>query len=257
MNALGRFLLALCVLALISLPVVAVLQGWVGAERFALTRLRVSGVPQHVADAQLQAALQPYARKGFFAVPLDDARRAIEALPWVDSAEVSKKWPDVLEVAVTEHRPIALWDDSLLLSASGRLYPRAAMGDALPEGLPQLGGDARRRQDVVRFYNSWRNLFAGSGREVREVRLDARGSWMLRFADGTEILVGRHAPHARVERFAQLLPQLIPPPGKTLQRADLRYANGFALQWRDAPEPAAGAIPAPGAAALALSGVLS
>ena len=142
-----------------------------------------------------------------------------------------------LVLKIREHRPLALWDDTLLLSERGRLYPRSAMGDALPKGLPQLGGDARRVAEVLAFYNQSRELFAPLGLGVRELRQDARGSWSLRLSDGAQVLVGRFDAEQRVRRFADLLPKLIAPEGRALQRADLRYANGFALKWSEATSP--------------------
>jgi len=238
-NAFLRIAGILIAIAVIALPVVAVVNGWIGAERFPLTKLRVSSDARHVDDAALQKVLAPYAKQGFFAVRLDDAQAALAKLPWVEEAEVSKKWPDVLEVHIREHRPLALWDETLLLSERGRLYPRSTMGDALPKGLPQLGGDARRVAEVLAFYNQSRELFAPLGLGVRELRQDARGSWSLRLSDGTQVIVGRFDAEPRVRRFAELLPKLIAPEGRALQRADLRYANGFALKWGEAASPVA------------------
>lgn len=237
MNVLLRIAGIAIAIALIALPVVAFVNGWIGAERFPLTKLRVSGDMRHVDPAAVQKLLLPYARKGFFAVELDDAQAALARLPWVESAEVSKKWPDVLEVSIHEHRPLALWDEDKLLSERGRIYPRSAMGDALPKGLPQLGGDPRQVAEVLAFYNQTRELFAPIGLGVRELRQDARGSWSLRLSNGAQVLIGRQDAESRVRRFAELMPKLIAPQGRALRRADLRYANGFALQWSEAPSP--------------------
>lgn len=239
MNAFLRIAGIVLAIVVIALPVVAVVNGWIGAERFPLTKLRVASDARHVDDAELQKVLAPFAKQGFFAVRLGDAQTALAKLPWVEEAEVSKKWPDVLEVHIREHRPLALWDDTLLLSERGSLYPRSAMGTALPKGLPQLGGDARRVAEVLAFYNQSRELFAPLGLGVRELRQDARGSWSLRLSDGAQVLIGRQDAESRVRRFADLLPKLIAPEGRTLQRADLRYANGFALKWSEAASPTA------------------
>ena len=239
LGTMARVLAWALAIALVALPVVAVVNGWIGAERFPLTKLRVSGDMRHVDPAAVQKLLLPYARKGFFAVELDDAQAALARLPWVESAEVSKKWPDVLEVSIHEHRPLALWDEDKLLSERGRIYPRSAMGDALPKGLPQLGGDPRQVAEVLAFYNQTRELFAPIGLGVRELRQDARGSWSLRLSNGAQVLIGRQDAESRVRRFAELMPKLIAPQGRALRRADLRYANGFALQWSEAPSPQA------------------
>jgi len=59
--------------------------------------------------------------------------------------------------------------------------------------------------------------------------------------DGPEVIVGRSDARPRLGRFARLLPQLMAQPQRLLRRADLRYTNGFALQWADAPAAAAAA----------------
>ena len=237
MNAFLRIAGTLIVIAVIALPVVAVVNGWIGTERFPLTKLRLSGDARHIDDAQLQEVLAPYARQGFFAVRLRDAQVALGRLPWVESAEVSKKWPDVLVVRIREHRPFALWGRDRVLSASGRLYPRSAMDPALLPGLPLLGGAPERVPDVVAFYNEAREAFAASGIGVRALELDARGSWSMRLDAGTEVIVGRQDAQARTQRFAQMLPSLLARRDAPLLRADLRYANGFALKWGEVTSP--------------------
>lgn len=236
MNAFARVLGIVLAVAMIALPVVALMNGWIGGERFPLTTLRLASDARRVDAAAVQKIVAPYARQGYFAIDLEQAQRELAGLPWVESAEVSRRWPDVLEVRIHEHRPLALWDETLLLSERGRLYPRAAMGHALPKDLPQLGGDPRQVATVLAFYNRAREWFAPLGVQVHELRQDARGSWSLRLSDGTRVLVGRQAPETRVQRFVELLPKLIAPPGSALERADLRYANGFALKWRE-PAP--------------------
>ena len=241
MNALLRIVAWTLAVALVVLPVVALLNGWVASERWPLRTLRVQGALRNVDEAQLRATVLPFAKRGFFAVPLEDAQAAVARLPWVERAEVRKHWPDVLEVQVIEHRPFARWGDDRLLSERGRLFP--AKGIRVPDSLPQLGGPDTRVQDVVAMYNESRVLFASSGHDVRALRLDARGSWSLVLSDGAEVIVGRSDPRPRIGRFARLLPQLLAQPQGTLRRVDLRYTNGFALQWADLPK-AANTVPA-------------
>lgn len=221
-------------LALVVLPVVAVVNGWIGAQRWPLRTLRVEGKLVRVDPVRLQKTLLPFARRGFFAVRLDDAQAAVARLPWVDRAEVRKRWPDVLEVRVVEHRPFARWGESRLLSEDGRLF--AAKGVAVPKSLPLLDGPPGREADVMALYGESRDLFAGAGLDVRALELDRRGSWSLRLSNGVDVLVGSREARSRMARFARLLPQVLAQRGgDALRRADLRYTNGFALTWGDAP----------------------
>ncbi|TDK20675.1 FtsQ-type POTRA domain-containing protein [Luteimonas aestuarii] len=229
-------------LAMVALPVVAVVNGWIGSDRWPLRTLRVNDGLERVDQARLRETLLPYAQRGFFAVPLADARMAVERLPWVERVEVRKRWPDVLEVRIEEHRPFARWGEDRLLSEQGRLFP--VDGIDVPQGLPLLHGPDARTDDVVALYNESRALFAASGFDVRSVTMDPRGSWSLRLANGTDVVIGSQEARLRVRRFARMLPHLLARNPLPLQRADLRYTNGFALTWGaaipDLPQAAGG-----------------
>ena len=233
MNALLRIAGWVLAVALVVMPVVAVLNGWVGAGHWPLTRLQATGEFRRVDGALLRATLLPYAQRGFFAVNLQAAQDAVAKLPWVETAEVRKRWPDVLEVRVVEHKPFARWGADRVLSEHGRLFP--AKGIQVPQGLPQFDGPDTRTGDVVALYNESRELFAKVGIDVREVALDPRGSWTLGLNNGAVVIVGRSEAHARLDRFVRLLPQLLTQNAQQLARADLRYTNGFALTWKPAP----------------------
>ena len=236
MKAFLRLLAWVLALTLVALPIVAVIQGWAGTERWPLRTVKVEGRLTRVTDAQIVAAVLPHARRGFFAVRLEDARAAVAALPWVEHAEVRKQWPDKLVVTIEEHRPFAWWGADRLLSERGRLFP--AQGVSVPDGLPRFEGPETRIADLVRIYNESRAAFAPTGLDVRTLRLDERGSWSLTLSNDAELLVGRDDAKLRLQRFARLLPRIEVPQGETLGRADLRYTNGFALTWRPAPAPA-------------------
>jgi len=235
MNAMLRLVGWLLAVALVALPVVAVLNGWVGAGHWPLTRLRATGQFERVDAALLRQTLVPYAQRGFFAVRLEDAQAAVAKLPWVETAEVRKRWPDVLEVRVVEHRPFARWGEDRLLSEHGRLFP--AKGIAVPAGLPQFAGPESGITEVVALYNESRALFAPLGMDVQVVELDPRGSWTIGLGNGARIVVGRNESRARLGRFVRLLPQLLAQQAQVLARADLRYTNGFALSWTPLSAP--------------------
>jgi len=229
-SALLRILAWVLAVALVALPVVAVVNGWIGADRWPLSKLRVHGEFKRVDAGQLRGALLPYAKRGFFAVDLQQAQDAIEKLPWVERAEVRKRWPDVLEVSIVEHRPFARWGEHRLLSEHGHLFPTPKALEGLK--LPQLGGPDSQVMEVVALYNESRQLFAPLGMQVDSLVMDRRGSWTLMLGNGTEVVVGRADARPRLSRFVRVLPQILGRTDELLQRADLRYTNGFALTWK-------------------------
>ncbi|MGI8560232.1 MAG: cell division protein FtsQ/DivIB [Luteimonas sp.] len=233
MSALLRVLAWMLALALIALPVVAVVNGWIGAERWPLRTLRINDDLQRVDPQRVRETVLPYARNGFFAVRLGEAQASVSKLAWVEHAEVRKRWPDVIEVRVVEHRPFARWGNDRLLSEQGRLFPGA--GIELPQALPRLHGPDARVAEVVALYNEARAMFVPAGQDVRALRLDSRGSWTLTLSSGTDVVIGSQEARLRLSRFARLMPQLLARQTLPMRRADLRYTNGFAIDWAKAP----------------------
>ena len=237
MSALLRILAWTLALALVALPVVALVNGWIGADRWPLRTLRVQGELQRVDAKRVRETVLPFAQRGFFAVRLSDAQAAVAKLPWVERAEVNKRWPDVLEVHIVEHRPFAFWGEDRLLSQHGRIFPRGEL--VPPKHLPRLDGPDARVAEVVALYNQARELFGPHSLRVAALSLDARGSWSLELSDGAKVIVGKNEARLRLQRFARLLPQLRMQDQAPLARADLRYTNGFALVWAK-PGPGTG-----------------
>ena len=123
MNALLRIAAWILAVALVVAPGAAVLNGWVAGERFPMRQLVVTGEFRQVSDARVRSVVMPYVRNGFFAVDLDAMRAALAELPWVRSVEVRKRWPDRLEVALVEYKPLARWGEDRMLSENGEIFP--------------------------------------------------------------------------------------------------------------------------------------
>jgi cell division protein FtsQ len=232
MNALLRILAWTLAIALVVAPVFAVLNGWIGGSRWPMRHLVVTGEFRQVSDLRVRSVVLPRVQRGFFAVDLDRLRADLGALPWVKSVEVRKRWPDRLDVVIVEYRPLARWGQQRMLSENGELFP-APKG--LGRRLPLFVGPEARAQDMIDFHAQARPLFLGSGLQVSEVRLSARGSWSLLLSDGIEVEVGRSDEQHRLQRFSHMLPRLTNGETRRLARADLRYTNGFALTWGPAP----------------------
>lgn len=229
-------------ITLIALPIVGVLQGWFAADRWPVRQLQVQGELTHVSGEELKKAVVPSLRAGFFALDLERVRNAVAALPWVAQVEARKRWPDTLELRVRELHPIAHWGEGRLLGEDNRLF--VVPGADAVANLPHLSGPDDRVDDVIAFYSEAQRDFAPFHLRVESVELSERGSWNLTLANGASIVIGRDAPEQRLARFIQVMPKLLSGRAAGFVYADLRYSNGFALKWADAPAaPAARNVP--------------
>ena len=223
-------------LGLLALPVIAVLSGSLASDRWQVRQLDLHAPLQQVSAAQIQAVVEQYTGPGFFALPLAQMRQALDELPWVRSVQVRKRWPDTVLVRVHEHQPYAIWQGSAVVTRTGELVH--VPGLAGMDWLPRLDGPADRVIEMVNFHASSVARSAGTPLRIAAVHLSARGSWVIETDDGLRILLGRNLAAERLARFVDTLPTVLAShPDERLQRADLRYPNGYALSWTQVETP--------------------
>ncbi len=219
----------LLALAVLAMPVVAVLRGWLAARQWPVRFVTVEGPDLHVRATSVVRTVQPLLQHGFFAVDLQRVRAVVGALPWVAEVEVRKHWPDTLVIHLQEHQPWARWTRGRLVGSRGDLFtvPKSQM----PLTLPVFDGPPGSLPEVVGFYRAAEEACAQRGLHVASVQLTARGSYTLGLAGGARIVVGRGHAEQRLDRFLAVWPQLAARHAQMFVYADLRYANGFAVRW--------------------------
>jgi cell division protein FtsQ len=240
-------LVAWCLaIALVVLPIVGVLCGWFAADRWPVTQLTVQAEFKHVSAEQIRAAVRPRLGKGFFALNLDAVQSAVAALPWVESVEASKRWPDTLLLRVYERQPFARWNSNQLISGEGKVFtvPDAADYNQLPD----LRGPDDHLAEVISFFADVQKAFTGTHLKITGVTLTDRGSWSVSTDTGAQIVIGdRNQAGHRLHRFLDVYAQVMAGHDQGFEYADLRYTNGFAVKWPQAPAaptaPTAGGTP--------------
>lgn len=215
---------------------------WVAAQPwFALRGIEVKTPVVHVTEAQIRLVAERQVRGTFFTVDLDAVRESLEKLPWVREARVERRWPDTLVVSLTEHVPLARWNDDALVSEAGEVFVAAAAAR-----LPRLSGPEESSDEVVDAYRRHEAALAPLGARISELRLSPRRSWRIRLDNGLQLVLGREQTDARLVRFVALYPRLFGArPGEAGAAAapvvpatvDLRYPDGFAVRMPDGTPP--------------------
>jgi cell division protein FtsQ len=213
--------------------VVALAAALLIAGRTALDRpvgaLVVEGTFQRVTAIQVQAAAADALQGGFLALDLQQLRRDIAALDWVDSVRVSRVWPDVIRVRITEHQAAASWGETGLLNVRGELFTTNARHPYAE--LPRLSGPDGSEQDVARLYLAVRDRLADARLPLASLRMDARGAVEIALAGGQQIKLGRHDIETRLERFFAVAAPALANDFARVEYIDMRYTNGFAIGW--------------------------
>ncbi|HET7267712.1 MAG TPA: cell division protein FtsQ/DivIB [Oleiagrimonas sp.] len=228
----------LVALVLVALPLVGLMQGWFASSSWPIRKLTVHAEYDHVSAEAIRAAVLPTIGEGFFATRLERVQDALDALPWVASAQARKRWPDTLVITIHERQPFAHWDKRQLVDRRGKLF---SVPDAAEvTGLPHLSGPQGRLHDVLEFYSRVGHKLQSVGLHITGAHLDSRGGWRLDLANGAQLVIGRVEPRQRLARFISVYRELAGTHKQAFTYADLRYTNGFAVRWPQST-PAAGA----------------
>ena len=198
--------------------------------------ISMDGSFQRVSPGQVEKAVAPFAGAGFMSADLDAIQRAVEAVPWVDHARVQRRWPNSLHVAVVEETAAARWGQSGLLNTRGQLFVREAAH--VPAELPRLSGPDGTESQVAQRYLAIQGRMLEAGLRIAALRLDERGAWEMDLDSGVTVRLGRRQVDERLERFTRTASQVIAHRLNDVSYVDMRYANGFAIGWRNAQAPA-------------------
>lgn len=204
-------------------------------ENFPVRNIRFEGPFERVTQAELNAAVLSLVQGNFFLVDLDAVRERVEALPWVYRAEVRRRFPQDIAIQFTEEQLAARWPNGAWVNTNGDVVH--VSGADLPTDLPLLSGPDGTSLQVLTAYRDFRDALAPSGLTVATLTLTPRRSWQLGVAGQADdqrltLVLDHEEPRSRLERFARayrggLVSQLT-----AIQQVDLRYTNGFAVQWR-------------------------
>ena len=175
--------------------------------------------------------MEPYTRQGFFGVDVIAARRQLLELPWVATAEVRRQWPDRLLVTVYEQRPLARWGANAVVNDDGKMF--APLVATIPGDLPLLDGPPHSEGEVAATYRQMMHVLRPLDLHVRQLQLDERRSWRVTLDNGIEVVLGRQDADQRMVRFIEFYKGLraAHEAAAEIDRVDLRYGNGFAVQW--------------------------
>jgi cell division protein FtsQ len=129
--------------------------------QFMLSSERKDAITVHgLVYASRQKVQRVFARdfdRSIFSIPLEERRRRLMAIDWIEEATVSRVWPDRLVVRVRERKPIAFvlsQSSVLLIDQHGALLeqpPQSQFSFPVLSGVREEQTDAQRREHVRAF----------------------------------------------------------------------------------------------------------
>jgi cell division protein FtsQ len=160
---------------------------------FFLSSVELQGA-QHVARSQVEDQFVTDRGRSLLRVPLEERRLAIEQIPWIRSASVTRVFPDRIAVALTERVPVAfVWtaDGIALLDGEGvimELPPGAEFRFPVVRGVTTEQSPEERRDRMKLFTEMMADLARSEGdliAGISEIDLTDPQDARVIVADGT------------------------------------------------------------------------
>ena len=281
----GRVFLLVCALVVLGGFTAAVLAFRTSLERdprfriAGATDIQASGLTEVSRSEMLPVFGEDIGRNVFF-VPLDERRKQLESIPWIERATVMRVLPDQIRVNVVERQPVAFTRQGQqigLVDANGVLLtmPASAMA-AHHYSFPVItgidGGDpAASRRARMAVYQRMMGDLDSTGQhfsqQISEIDLtDPEDARVLMPEQGADILahfgedrfLERYQRYkAHIAEWRQQYPNLAAVDLRYDQQVVLQMASGKETAAESAPgtqaDPQAGALPKPSAAGGAAS----
>ncbi|MEP4546544.1 MAG: cell division protein FtsQ/DivIB [Saccharospirillum sp.] len=181
---------------------------------------------------RLDTAMEAFRGRSLLTIAPGEVQQRLEQLPWIAEVSVTKAWPDRLQLAVTEHEPVARWNGDQVLNSDGEPLSRPVAELVLAE----LSGPDAQAKRVMEQYLQFSRVFSGAGQRLNGVEMHRRGAWTLTLDSGIEVALGSKDMLARTRRVVVLLNAEGVAPG-TIEYIDARYPNGLAVGHRASSEP--------------------
>lgn len=201
---------------------------------FPLREVVVTSRLQEVTAMQIEYAARNAVGGNFFTVNLDAVRAAFEKLPWVRRADVRRRWPDGIELAIEEHVAAARWKqadgaEARLVDQDGEVF--AASSNAR---LPVFAGPEGSAPQILARHRELTEQLAPLGRRPQGVALSLRQAWQVRLDDGVLLELGRDQAKSplneRLARFVGVYREAAERLHAGADVIDLRYPNGFSVR---------------------------
>ena len=176
-------------------------------------------------------------------VDLKTIETALENQPGVYQAVVRRVWPDTLSISVVETQVIAEYRQ---LDRSEEKVERQFINLPPQNGFsfrPLLRGPERYRAVVVDTFHEIFSLLAIVNLEPRSLSVGHSGQWELelrrsdlKLENTFRVFLGRDQIVEKIERLVFSFETVLSHKAGLISKVDMRYDNGFAVQWHDDPE---------------------
>ena len=221
--------LSILLISLTILFMAALMSGVIKSNHWEIVNLNLNAEYKRVNSEQVRIAIASRSERSFFKVNLDEIRKDLKNIPWVQHVSVNKKWPNSLVITLIEHKAVATWNGNKLLNENGEVFEVDRIDDL--NSIPQIQGNDNDSTLIWDKYVRFNEIVKQLGLDISSSNISNRGGWKLSLSNGIEINLGSLQMDAKLVRLTDTWTKLLEMNEQLPLYIDLRYTNGYVVKW--------------------------
>ena len=179
----------------------------------------------------IREVVKKYVRsKSFFNVDINYLQNKIENIDWISSANIRRSYPNEIIIFVTEHIPIAIWNNKDYLNQYGEIFTANKKNNKFPILISK-----NNKNKIIFDYLS---LFSNDlirhniNEKVMKIIEDDIRSISVILSSGLTIKLGSKNVKEKIDIFFKVYQTLNSSDLSKIRYIDMRYSNGFSVGWK-------------------------
>ena len=191
------------------------------SKYFPVKQIAIQGKLKYASGKELQTVAREHIRGNMFRADIDSAQ-----------AMVRRRFPETVEIILTERVPVAHWRAGGLVDSKGNVFAAS-----LKQDLPIFEGQQGTGKDMVKHYADFSGILSPLKLTIKELIYTPRSAWLLVLNNGITVRLGRENEIKRLQQFAQIWPSLLRKKQSRIEYVDMRYKDGFSVRYRPSENP--------------------
>lgn len=196
---------------------------------FPIRQVKIVGSYDRLDKKALQDIINSHTKSGFFYINVLGMKYKLLALPWVASAEIRRKWPDIIVVTLVQEEAVAQWGANALINKKLRLFSPPLT--TFPPTLPTLFGTKERLIEIFTTYTQAQNILNALTFKIKTMILQPHQYWELQLDNGVILYLKEPQALNQLEFLVKIYNKLTHEHANPPKSIDLRYADGLAVKW--------------------------
>ena len=168
--------------------------------------------------------------KSFFNVDINYLQSKIENIDWISSANIRRSYPNEIIIFVTEHIPIAIWNNKDYLNQYGEIFTENKKNNKFPI----LISKNNKNKIIFEYLSLFSNdlIRHNINEKVLKIIEDDIRSISVILSSGITIKLGSKNVKEKIDIFFKVYQTLNSSDLSKMRYIDMRYSNGFSVGWK-------------------------